>query len=244
MKTWSPTRRLIAAALTITGIAGLAIIAFDYYARPYNGPQLNLEYVKAVLQLLLAAVVVGAVRIIADNYQRQKGKEDQRQKAKEEVLRDLVAAYSNVKQARRLLRARGLSANGDVRTNIYDERLEYLSAQRLSIEAIAERVEASRKVFVDRKGIGDRITSMEKYLNSLTKEWEEKLPAATRDGVIDGDRLPQLLAFLQGATAPDGTSYPRHFVEPYHLALQSLRMEIERGGAAPPSDRDSADAAP
>jgi len=217
-------------------VCAAGILLLDISARRfYKGPDLNLEYIKSLLQMMVVVVFGTALRFVADAYQRKKSKEDERQKFKQDMLAELVKAYSEVKQLRRVLRARGRQRNGSGEClylfKHYDKTMERISRQRLLIEGIAEQIKASRKVFTDKAKLGNNIDVMEKYLKMIDTEWQDKLPTLRSSEMLLGQDFPRLSEFMVAAVDKlDERPSHMQFVKPYHDALELLRAEIDRGG--------------
>jgi hypothetical protein len=173
-------------------IAGIAIVAASIVSlaacfAPQKHEDLWFEAGKAGIQLAVVTVV-GA--LLAAGLRYLETIRDERRKLKDhrrEILRQIIAAYNQVKAVRRVLRAYGFRSpsSGTLSQTQIDEfhaQMKLLNAAQLTFESLARDLAVGEQIFQDTKGIIEALRGVEKYLGHIIQDWE-KSSASVQVGV-------------------------------------------------------------
>jgi hypothetical protein len=208
---------------------------------------MKFEVAKALLQLGVIAVIGTVVSLLVAEYQRERqtlDKERERERDtrdkkrelnrkrfeyREELLKSILvramAAYSAVKKARRLLRARAIIKHGDdpevVLAEPYDLYLEMINDAQLNLENLARDIETSAQAFTDPKSLEKNVWKMEHYLSRLIEEYEE------HRRMFAGNLASADLPLLNEFTGPfKGSNFEKEVVKPYHAVQRAIRADL------------------
>jgi len=170
---------------------------------------------------------------------KNRDKEDERERKnrnrREEFLRSILTraaqAYSNVKKARRLLRARAIvrgEAGGKsaVRKH-YDFYLRMIIDAQLELENLAGDIQTSEGMFFNLTALLAPLSEMESYLGKLITEYEKKA-FETLHGpkLLCLTDLPQLEGFT--ATSTEVGDFKKQFSGPYRAIQRAIRRDLLR----------------
>lgn len=217
--------RLLAAGLLILGVCGsiVAVLLKGGLSAVQNQRDIQLEIVKACLNIIVVVVFGSTAKLLGDRWQRRKQQKDARRQFREKMLVDLVDAYSDVKQGRRILRARAFDRDGKLDLNIYDSQQEALSKARLRIEGILRRVEANHVAFGNQlQGLIDALSHMESHLDNLSEEWEVNMKKFTQS-VPPADVAEHFHALRRFIGSSSEGTFREDFGSFYKIALRILQ---------------------
>jgi hypothetical protein len=220
---------LVAVAVLLISFAIGSAVVLGRHADPQ---QVRLEFLKACLQVVVVIVLGTAVKLISDSYQSKRNQENETQTFRRGALADLINAYSQIKQSRRLLRANGalvkpLKHSISMR-DFYDSQMVLVSKAQLDLETILRQVETGSAAFSDKEELLKNIRSMETYLGCIVAEYESNMPLI---GDLTPGKLwpamPQLSDLV--VHAKEGCdAFSKGFAHPYKSALQSIRADLLR----------------
>lgn len=207
---------------------------------PSSSNQVNaqrLELFKAVLQIGVVGLTGSVISLFVWEYQRSRQLQEKErdifranQKYREQLLLDTLlrttTAYSQVKRAKRLLRARGqIRKNGELAIviGIYDELMDSLNDHELALENLRRDVKTSAIAFPEAQKIEGNLELMKDYLKKIIKEYERARPAivADADGLC-GMKLPVLAGFLRSGESEIESS----FYEPFDQVQKAIRAAL------------------
>ncbi|HEY6514435.1 MAG TPA: hypothetical protein VI032_20835 [Burkholderiaceae bacterium] len=216
-------------------------------AMPMPSPgSFAMEVAKALLQLGVVAVASAVVSLFVFEYQRQRQNEDKQRELERKALEyreDLLkgtltramAAYSQTKKVRRLLRARAVEIHSTgmlVAPDQYDACFDLLNDAQLELENLARDVRNSAPAFSSPGELEKRLWSMEKYLSRIITEYEQnrgRIPSET--GRLLLQDLPELERFIESTSSksPPASAkgpFASEVVGPYHDIQLEIRKDL------------------
>lgn len=213
----------------------------------------RLEIIKGLLQLLVVVVIGGSVAYFfkLQEENRKKALEAEAEARKEDKLKSEIRmeyfkrlgnSYRKVKNARRILRAGGLTSKynntplalSEMQSVLYIQQLEELNQAQLALEEL--KIEAgSLPAFIDIDNVPGCLKTMEEYLRRLLKEFERVSPLLKSKQQVDFMSLERLDEFT-GTTDrdfkfldPDPKKCCRlrkDFSEPYAGVIKTLSENL------------------
>jgi hypothetical protein len=240
-------RRLIALVLSGLFFGSVALLLLFFRDAPRES--LAFEIAKSLLQLGVVAVVGAVVSILIFEYQRERQASDkdvdvERQAREKErdldrkrleyretlllsVLSRAMDAYGRAKKARRILRGRAVSTQGQGRilfVNQYDAFFDMLNDAQLDLENLARDVETSAKAFSEPALLVKHLRLMDAYLGQLIGEYED----SRRRFSGDEPTLPlRELSLLEDFLKPTKISnFMPQMVIPYHEVQKGIRADL------------------
>jgi hypothetical protein len=138
-----------------------------------------------------------------------------------------MGVYSNVKKARRFLRARAIEREGQEKTVLgeqYDVYLEMINDAQLELENLARDIATSSPAFSDPRSLEATVWRMESYLDKLIGEYEDVR------GNFQGQtpwlafaELPLLKEFIGPSK---GSRFKAEFSDSYHEIQRAIRADL------------------
>jgi hypothetical protein len=235
------SRRLTILIVAMACLLLGSVVVLVLFFRTVTANTLEFEVAKALLQVGVVSIVGAAVSLLTFEYQRERQALEYREGLVKSILDRALIAHSDVKKARRLLRARAIVDDGGmVSATSYDLYLEMINNAQLALENLARDIETSAPAFRSLE-LADDVWSMENYLSKLITEYE------TYRGKFRGS--PPLLAInelpkLQGFIARGISEFQKSFVVPFREVQRALREELlfpslpGRGSAPPHAEPD------
>jgi hypothetical protein len=233
----------------LAGLFILSVVILLLFFRDAQSGTLKLEAAKALLQLGVVAVIGAVVSLLVFEYQRERQAIDRTADLERQALekqRDLdrknleyrealllsilskaMDAYGRAKKARRLLRARAISAKNEetvVLADQYDACFDMLNDAQLDLENLARDVETSGRAFTDPNALVNHLRDMDGYLGKLISEFEDSRRRFFGDEAsLSLTELPILADFLK----PTKTSrFMAGMVVPYHEVQKRIRAAL------------------
>ena len=143
------------------------------------------------------------------------------------ILAKTLAAYSQAKKARRLLRARAVARRVDSEVLLvegYDQYMELVNDAQLELENLARDVNTSAVAFSKPDQIVKGLRRMEAHLGELIDEYEQQRPlyldAVPHRPLKDH---PLLQDFLRPAKM---SKFSTEVVHPYHEVQAAIRADL------------------
>jgi len=154
------------------------------------------------IQFLLIGVLGGILSLLFKRYSDYRTIRNNLWQKENEFVKDLIENYNNVKLVRRTMRGVSRILIDDeyyINRNQYSKLIRELNEGQLAFER-AKRILNIEKDFFgnQRRNIRRSLKSIEKILNGINKEYEEKLPQLTVD-LIPIQKLPRLERFLSSS---------------------------------------------
>jgi hypothetical protein len=116
---------------------------------------------------------------------------------------EFLQTYNGTKKVRRLLRAKARTYKDFMQPFIniaaYDEQMQKLIDLQLQFEYLEERVRTHAKLFEGLEGFSEiqrNIIIIEKYLDNILDEYEEKFPYNYESEIVSIERFPRLTYFI------------------------------------------------
>jgi hypothetical protein len=197
------------------------------------------EVVKAFFQLSIVIIIGGLVtaffkyaeQIRSENlanaeHERQKNRA--RYEIRVDYLLRLGSLYRVVKSARRSLRAVGLTTKfkkppqnfSETQCELYKEEMQRLDNAQLDLEAL--KIEAENLPdFVKINGLSDKLGTMEDYLRSITREYEEFWPTLDSKENVLFAQFKRLNDFTGKKSGSPG--FKDDFSAQYYGAIESFK---------------------
>jgi hypothetical protein len=223
-------RWLIAVLVTLF-LVSIAIVVLFLRSAPAN--TVKLEFAKALLQLGVVAVAGAIVSFLIAEYQRGRQKLDKERELsrnrfeyREDLLKSILIramdAYTAVKKARRLLRARAIRGDNPevVLKDSYDLYLGMINDAQLALENLARDISNSSPAFTDSVTLAQKVWKMEHYLSELVEEYEERRRMFQDD--FPFANLPQLQEFV----GHGGRNFRDELQTPFHDVQQAIREDL------------------
>lgn len=182
----------------------------------------NEELFKITYQFLLITVIGGGVALV---FKQLDNLREMRQSLREMHL-ELLQAFNQAKTVRRKLRAKLgtlkiINPDTQISADFYDNQMDLLSDSQLIFEIHAKRAENRSLWFRGDPKLSEPLCKIEKYLNGIVKEYEEK-----REGFSGsppqrriGD-LPKLTEFI--GPYIEATQFKQNLKYPMRDALEAL----------------------
>lgn len=201
--------------------AAVALVCFGLAGRG----TLGFEIVKLLVQFLLVGILGVLISLLVQNYNRHRDREVTINDLRKAVLARLIRAYSDTKQARRIIMAHRLNDGTRLTYEVYDEQMKSISQTQLALEILNHEIQTLRVYFGDRSGrIIENIGKMEKFLGDIIDEYKDSLQSVDSDPEhIPLASLPTLGSSM-GKT--NENNFRTRFVEPYREAVATIRNQI------------------
>jgi hypothetical protein len=187
---------------------------------PYG--KLGLKMAEFLVQVALVVVAGG---IFMQNYNRLQARKTAINEFRKETLGSLATAYSDVKRARRNLRAKTEIAQDATDEQLayaaYDAQLSAINDTQLALEVVKRELDVFSTAFDAPEPLAERVRAMEKYLGKLVDEYEQALRQYRRATHIPVAKLVRLSAFVGHGDHGDFAG----FSEAFHDALALLQTE-------------------
>jgi hypothetical protein len=200
---------------------------------------LKFEIAKAILQLGVVSVIGAIVSLFTFEFQRARQLADKEREIdhknleyREDLLKStlarMTAAYSAVKKARRLLRARAILSRDRpapcVLGKPYDSYMDVVNDAQLEVENLARDIHTSAPAFSDSKSLVAELYAIDFYLGTLISEYEN-----TR-GEFEGEEpekaLGELAALQEFIGRAKGGPFKEHVIVPYHKIQKAIREDL------------------
>jgi hypothetical protein len=187
-----------------------------------------MELFKLSAQALLVAVAGG---FLVQEYTRRRERESATNEFKRQLLTDLVHAYSKAKRARRSLRASLRSADPEASTQPlvgslpreeYRTQMINLGEAQTELEMLVHQLNTFLEYFEDARPIRNSVQGMQRYLDSLTDEYENASSRAEGEGLIDLGGLRVLPEFLASTSESE---FRKRFTRRFQAALSEIQRE-------------------
>ncbi|OGO55674.1 MAG: hypothetical protein A2Z32_03295 [Chloroflexi bacterium RBG_16_69_14] len=191
-----------AAAAGGVAVAVLVLLAVIVSLPPARREDLIFEIAGAAIQVFPLAFFGVIVAELVRRRDARRADAQQRDGFLRDFLKDVVLAYNRTKATRRTLRGAGLGPSGHGR--ITEEQLHQLDLQilrlsdaQLDLERLKREARARGDIFRKPEPVTDALQALEKYVNSVIKEWETGRPDLTKGmGVDKLASWPKFRAFL------------------------------------------------
>lgn len=149
-----------------------------------------------------------------------------------DYLKRLGVVYRRVKDARRLLRAAGLTTKfenspvtlSEAQANAYNKEMQNLNHAQLELEALKIEAE-SLPAFVSINQLKENLEDMEKYLRKILKEYEKTSPILDSGIRIYWNRLGDLDEFTESAKKKT-KRFNTQFSDPYYRAIKLISQNL------------------
>lgn len=200
--------------------------------------KIRLEIIKHLLQLAVVIIIGGVIAALFKAVEQEREQSRVRAETRADYLKRLGNLYRNVKAARRLLRAGGLTLkyenNSDNIINqnqvkLYENQIEQINEAQLELEGL--KIEAkSLPAFVPIGDVHIKLKLMEDYLRKILNESEATQPLLQNGKDIKFCELERLNEFT-GTTKgefefKDNTEsvyrFKTHFSKPYYEVVKSV----------------------
>lgn len=212
----------------------------------------DIEIAKTLLQILSVAVIGTTATLLLKIFDRQ---QDRRQRArdteqeqkrkirealqakhtretqlKKDILNRINEAYSGIKNARRMMRAKAFkdafykstNETANVYLLVYDEYIEDINSVQLALEIISKDIQIAGLDY-KLEMINPWIERMIKLLDEIITEYEQKRPNFRGEPAVSQiSNLPHLKQFLESKKS----SQFRDFFDNYKLLMTHLQENI------------------
>ena len=236
-----PTRRPKMSRWLISAVVGLFFLCVTalLFLHDAGAHTLRFEVAKAVIQLGVVSVIGVVVSLFSFEYQRARQWADKTRELdrknleyREDLLKSTlartIAAYSSVKKARRLLRARAIVTEGHPEPAVlgpaYDQYMDMINDAQREVENLGRDIATSAPAFSGSASLVNKLHSIDRYLNDLVEEYE------TGRRTFQGQHplkmlslMPRLNDFI-GST--HGSRFKAQVVIPYHDVQQGIREDL------------------
>jgi hypothetical protein len=218
----------VVVAVVVVGSLVLLTVVWDA-----DSETSEFELVKALLQVLIVVFTGALLAFLAQEYQsRQKiavarrtaelRERDDRRSQLFSVLNRTTRAYTDLKRARRLLRAqarrRGITGAVVMRTP-YDVQMMSISNTQLEIESLAAAVIDQRHLFGNPADLIALYKRLDDGVAALITEYESQRPLFGPRAVRAARHFPAMASFL-------GKDPFREVSGPYHRVQSTLRADV------------------
>jgi hypothetical protein len=210
--------------LMVSGITGVGLLVG---LTQVNRKQVLLEITKSLLTLIMVGVVGNVLALIASSYERYRRMRDAEREAKTGFLARLDKSYRALKTIRRMLKAKALTTEGGpqpeaIRLKTYDIYMREMEETQLDLETLINEIEGNLIVLEAKNQIRSDLVAMERFLRSVTHEYETILPTVTGPTLRVGD-----LIVLSNFLGPYRDSAMRvEFMHRYKSARELLVREL------------------
>jgi len=158
--------------------------------------------------------------------------EKNRDQYRKDVLLSINKLYIKIKNARRMLRAKGFARsyykseddNNPLSLSVYDEAMDDINNSQLELEFIKEEIKTNGSAFSDPANINTNLEAMEKYLGEFVSEYETHRasfsgePPSLRIGA-----LTEVKGFIAQAKVGD---FKKEFSEKCNEIRKLIRTDI------------------
>jgi len=199
-----------------------------------------LEGAKYLMQLIVVIIIGGAIAALFKTFQhnmearaRDTQKEIEEKKLISQVcinyLARVGAAYRDVKETRRELRANGLTIKFECQPDIlsddqyifYREKMNTLNKSQLEFEALQIEASSLPELF-HLKELSSNLCSMEKYLRKITREFEETNARKMAKGKpIEFIELEELVEFTKSTDSGE-SKLRKKFSDPHRRVVKII----------------------
>jgi len=218
-------------AIVLAG--ALAVIVVGALMAPDRQHDMWVELVSRASQLIVLAVAGGVVGAVIHDRDAAREDERRRQAFLLGFIGEVETAYTQVKTARRLLRAHGFDHPRQARLTTeqvagYRTQLALLNEAELQFETLARRVQAVPGPFGAASAVvATELGAIHAYLNRVLRDWQSE-PTAIAEG---GTSMPLAgwLSFSQFVGYGDDAE--RAFREGVTAHVEATELEIHRLGA-------------
>jgi hypothetical protein len=202
------SRHLEIAVVVVVAAASLALAllwAFDLI----QPDSFEREVAKILVQLIGIVLVTGVISAAVAEYQKERDRAADLQQRKDNLLRTMldetIAAYHDVKQTRRLMRARMWENSGDpIGVDIYDQHLAAINDAQLEFERLARYPNLIEDVRINNTQLKDSLDLIEQSLMNVVNEYERERRNVAGGSVLLED-LPELVGFMRKRDKMDET---------------------------------------
>jgi hypothetical protein len=169
------------------------------------------EGAKTLPQVGLVLAVGATLSLLTSEYQqaRQQQEKERDEKRRQEeyrhqllktTLTQATASYTEVKRARRLMRALALTVTSDQRPAIlmseYNRQMAVISDAQLQFENLVDDIETSAAGFASADDLKRHLKSVETHLGKLISEYETVVQSTGEGARLPLAELPRLDEFL------------------------------------------------
>ena len=194
----------------------------------HEGRLLGQELMKALLQVAVVGVLGVVAKMVADDYQSRRDREEAIHESKRNLLKDLIQAFSAIKQIRVRLRAANCLGAPDQAVTAsmresYESLLTGLSEEQLNLELIKGQVDTNSIPFADeaKTPLVKCLESMERYLSrGAVEEFEQTMPR-----LQTGQPWPPM-PNLSDLVGHKSQKYHQEFLGPFREALQLIQADL------------------
>jgi hypothetical protein len=225
MKRWK-----ILGMLLILSILSLLVLWLFFADAPKD--TLKFEFAKVLLQIGVVSFIGFLTSILLFEYQRDRMNLEYREELLKSTLTKILAAYSSVKTARRLIRAIAIYTGSGYRIlvagKLLDRYMLLVNKAQLDIENLIRDVETSSPAFGKIVSLSINLKSIDSYLGNLISEYEEFRPQfliEENEPIIELFRLNNFTDFIGPAAAP-GSIFKKKIIEPIHNLQKELRADL------------------
>jgi len=221
-------------AMFLTSVAALGF--FFPHAKVNT---LKFEVAKAVLQLGVVSVIGVVVSLFTFEYQRARQLADKTRDVerknleyREELLKSTLAkttaAYSAVKKARRLLRARAVVGESHLQPVVlgasYDLYMNMINDAQLDIENLARDIHTSAPAFTHHESLVREFYSIDTYLDGLIGEYEKS--RRTFHGQEPAKELSEIPLLKEFMGPAKDSQFMKQVVIPFHNIQKGIRGNL------------------
>ena len=235
----------IAVAITVAVLLALVGVLHFLIAGGSWAEGLDKDIYKLTYQFLLFIVIGGALSLLYERFtalrEAREGKRERERDAREQrrlrlqtIHRDLLSAFSQVKKARRLLRALAVKSFDDptpstdmVEADEYAKQMLTIIDAQLVLETYVKEAKADI-LFESIPGLGDALRQAEKYLGGLIKEFESNFRRF--EGVPRTRSLKDLEVLSDFIVhKKESEHFKPEFTRPFRRALDALESALFDG---------------
>lgn len=244
---------IILGCLLIAAIFGLCVLVFSVSQTQLSKVEneIAVEGAKAFMQLIVVVLIGGAVTALFQAIQDRRKKildaeqrliEDNklRSEIRVDYLARVGAAYRNAKGTRRALRAGGLTTRFDKapkilseeQLKIYEQQMSILNTSQLELEAL--KIEAgSLPALLGLDQLPDLLSSMEKYLRKVVKEYEQASASLqTGNESVNFQLLEKLMQFSGEASSGGLEGFEARVATPHDQVIKLITKHTTEANRA------------
>lgn len=239
-----PWKLMVIVLISLVTTSIIVLIILESFSTLNEG-SFGIEIGKALLQIISVGVVGTILSSLLARYgywredtirnnELKRISEENRNQFRKDILHQLNEIYSEMKNNRRMLRAKAFTMSysvaletddAKVALDIYDNVLEDINNLQLQLEILMKEIETNQNTFTNWTKIKTDISRMEKYLGKLVKEYEENRTKMFADPtsleIKDLDNLRKMLGH-----ADDNNPFKTEFIIRYKEAISEVRKEL------------------
>lgn len=193
---------------------------------------LLIEIAKTLLQIAFIVIVGGVVSILFKSFETRLKGEKYLHDYKVDFLERLHSTYNAIKACRRSLRASGLSnrygslpkSMSEDQAYFYKEQMISLTEHQLNLEVLKKDIESFRGAFSNASQISSSLDAMEKYVRSITKDYEKKWVHLQRD--MPNQQVIQFKHLIDFTGRYTDSEFKTNFAEEYDQAVKLIRHDL------------------